>query len=121
VFSFEPNPDWSGFYAYSDEIQQYFLKFADKYGLRKYVQLNTEVVSATWDEEEGKCKSQTKLRILLLAGAYSILIRSLKDDVELRRDGKVFHDWCHVLINGSGVVNKWKCKSLSRSTDQFDH
>jgi cation diffusion facilitator CzcD-associated flavoprotein CzcO len=61
VFSFEPNPDWSGFYAYSDEIQQYFLHFADKYGLRKYVQVNTEVVSATWDEEEGKCKSQPKL------------------------------------------------------------
>jgi hypothetical protein len=30
-------------------------------------------------------------------------------DIELQRDGETFHDWCHVLINGSGVINKWKC------------
>lgn len=30
--------------------------------------------------------------------------------MELRHNGIVFHDWCHVLINGAGAVNKWKCK-----------
>ena len=32
--------------------------------------------------------------------------------MELKRHGETFTDWCHVLINGSGVVNKWKCELI---------
>ena len=39
TFSFEPNPNWSGFYVPANEILQYFEDFADKYELRKYIQL----------------------------------------------------------------------------------
>jgi len=27
-------------------------------------------------------------------------------------NGKIFKDRCNVLINGSGVVNEWKCEQL---------
>ncbi len=30
--------------------------------------------------------------------------------VEVEHDGKVFTDWCHILVNGSGLLNKWKCE-----------
>jgi cation diffusion facilitator CzcD-associated flavoprotein CzcO len=56
TFPFEPNPNWSSFYAYAPEIKQYFVDFANKYDLMPYVQLNTKVVSAVWDEEKGTCE-----------------------------------------------------------------
>ncbi|OQV00810.1 hypothetical protein CLAIMM_06258 [Cladophialophora immunda] len=84
TFSFEPNPEWSSFYAYSPEIQDYMMRFYEKYELAPFVKLNTEVVGAVWSEEEGKWH------------------------VELRQGDRTFYDTCHVLINGSGVVNRWK-------------
>lgn len=85
TFPFEPNAEWSGYYSYSHEIEQYFIKFARKYGVEKYVQLNTTVAAATWDEKEGHWK------------------------VDLaRQDGSTFTATCDVLVNGAGVINKWK-------------
>ena len=81
TYSFEPNPEWSGFYSYSDEIEQYFIKFHDKHNLSSFVRLNTQVVSATWDEE----KSQ-----------YLVELEKLDKD---RNVVEKFTDWCHVLIN----------------------
>ncbi|OAP58396.1 hypothetical protein AYL99_07486 [Fonsecaea erecta] len=46
TFSFEPNPEWSSFYAYSPEIQDYMMRFYEKYELAPFVKLNTEVVGA---------------------------------------------------------------------------
>jgi cation diffusion facilitator CzcD-associated flavoprotein CzcO len=57
TYSFEPNTEWSGFYSYSQEIQEYFMRFYKKYELQPFVKLNTEVLSATWDEVEGICWS----------------------------------------------------------------
>ena len=90
TYPFEPNPDWSGFYAYSYEIQEYFERFYEKYELEPFVKLNTEVVSATWDGDEGKWKVELRCR----------------DAASGKTE--VFQDWCHVLINGSGVLSKWK-------------
>ncbi|KLO83440.1 Uncharacterized protein Y057_1089 [Fusarium fujikuroi] len=76
--------------AYKAErmLQNYELvcydKFAKKYDLAKYVQLQTTVISAAWDGDEGKWV------------------------VKLSQDGKERMDYCDVLMNGSGVVNKAK-------------
>jgi hypothetical protein len=56
TYPFEPNPEWSQFYASAPEILQYFKGFATKYDLYKYVQLNSRILSAIWDEEKGICK-----------------------------------------------------------------
>ncbi|KAF5624805.1 sterigmatocystin biosynthesis monooxygenase stcW [Fusarium tjaetaba] len=84
TYSFEPNAEWSRYYANSAEIYDYFLRFAKKYDLEKYAQLRTTVISATWDEADGKWA------------------------VKLSQDGKERMDYCDVLMNGSGVVNKMK-------------
>ena len=89
TFPFEPNPEWSGYYSYSDEIQDYMLRFARKYDVEKYVQLNTEVKAATWDEKEGNWKVDL-----------------------MRKDGTSFSDTCNVIINGAGVINKWKWPAI---------
>jgi cation diffusion facilitator CzcD-associated flavoprotein CzcO len=48
--SFEPNPDWSRAFAGSQEIQAYLLRLVEKWGLRKHLRLDTEIVEARWDE-----------------------------------------------------------------------
>jgi cation diffusion facilitator CzcD-associated flavoprotein CzcO len=84
--------NWGSFYTqYAPEIQQYFLDFAEKYNLRKYVKLNHKVVSARWDEEKGQY------------------------EVKVQTGDAVFTDWCHVMINGSGLINKWRCEYQSQN------
>jgi cation diffusion facilitator CzcD-associated flavoprotein CzcO len=58
---------------------------AVKYEIGKYVKFNTTVESATWEEEEGVWR-------LKLIG----------------KDGERFEDTCHLLVNGSGVLNEFK-------------
>lgn len=85
TFPFDGNPEWSGYYAFSDEIQDYMMRFYEKHNLEPFVQLNTEVTKATWD-----------------AGAQ-------KWHVGLRRsDGTEFEDTCDIFVNGTGVLCKWK-------------
>lgn len=88
TYSFEPNPNWSSFYAYSQEIKQYFEDFATKYDLRDVIHLGTKVVSARWIEKKG---------------IYEITVE---------KAGKLTIDWCHILINGTGILNKWKWPSI---------
>ncbi|KAF2117373.1 cyclohexanone monooxygenase [Lophiotrema nucula] len=84
TYSFEPNPNWSSFYAYGPEIRQYFENFAKKYELMPHVQLNSRVLSTTWIEEEGE---------------YEVIIDT---------NGKQTTDRCHIFINGTGFLNDWK-------------
>jgi cation diffusion facilitator CzcD-associated flavoprotein CzcO len=54
VFTFEPNPDWSSFYAPSAEIQRYLAGVAEKYTVSRFVKLNHKIVGCVWDEERLK-------------------------------------------------------------------
>jgi len=51
TYSFEPNPNWSKFFADGAEIQQYFEKVYYKYGIDACTHLNEAVTSAIYDEE----------------------------------------------------------------------
>lgn len=84
TYPFEPNPNWSEFYAGSAEIHQYFVNFAEKYKLNQYIQLNHKITSAQWIEEKG---------------IYEV-------DIETK-DGTI-KDWGHILINATGTLNNWK-------------
>ncbi|KAJ9613307.1 hypothetical protein H2200_003249 [Cladophialophora chaetospira] len=88
TYTFQPHTEWSGFYSGSDEIEKYFQKFHDQHNLAPYLRLNTEVLGATWHEESGEW------------------------EIELRSGDRTFTDRCNVLINGSGVVNKWKWPAI---------
>lgn len=54
-YSFEPNPNWSSFFAKRDEILAYILHCVDKYDIRRNIRFSEELVSgeyqpgtATW-------------------------------------------------------------------------
>ncbi len=49
-YSFEPDPDWTEFFAQQPELQAYFERCVDKYGVRDRIRFETEVVAAQYDE-----------------------------------------------------------------------
>lgn len=48
-YSFNPNPEWSSFYAPQREICAYLQGTAEKYGVMRFVELEREVVGCVWD------------------------------------------------------------------------
>ncbi|KIX06760.1 uncharacterized protein Z518_04736 [Rhinocladiella mackenziei CBS 650.93] len=84
--TFEPNHEWSQFYATAKEIHQYWKKVVDKYDCMKYIKLRHQVVGAYWDDRHSK---------------WSIQIKDLVNNV-------VLADSCDVLISATGALNDWK-------------
>jgi 4-hydroxyacetophenone monooxygenase len=52
-YSFEPNNDWTHFFAEQHELKDYFTKVIANHGLGEHVRWNTEVASAEWNDDEG--------------------------------------------------------------------
>ncbi|QUR67652.1 flavin-containing monooxygenase [Mycobacterium spongiae] len=52
-YSFEPNNDWTHFFAEQHELQGYFTQVMNKHELADRVRWNTEVLSAEWNDDEG--------------------------------------------------------------------
>ncbi|CAG7921120.1 unnamed protein product [Penicillium olsonii] len=84
TFPFEPNPNWSSFYAEGPEILQYIKDTSVKYGLNDRVQLNSEVIESIWDEDAAQW------------------------NIKIKQGDSVFSDAADILINGSGILNKWR-------------
>jgi cation diffusion facilitator CzcD-associated flavoprotein CzcO len=80
VFPFEPNPNWTHFYAESPEIWQYMKNTAVKYDLDRYVSYNSKLIESIWDEESGKWK------------------------VKVEKEGGAIEDECDVLVNAAGFL-----------------
>ena len=51
-FSFEPKPDWKNPFSYQPEIWDYLKGVTEKYGLRRYIEFNSLVDRAYWDDDE---------------------------------------------------------------------
>ncbi|KAI1653962.1 FAD/NAD(P)-binding domain-containing protein [Daldinia decipiens] len=84
VYSFEQKPDFSSVYAGSDEIQNYFEEFVNKYDLNKHIELSHAVQKTTWVEDTGR---------------WQVEVKNLKT-------GEVIRDSCHILIHACGYLNK---------------
>ncbi|KAF2172704.1 hypothetical protein M409DRAFT_16665 [Zasmidium cellare ATCC 36951] len=56
AFPFDPNPNWSRFYASGPEIEDHIKRTARKWNLDRDVKLNTKVVAAVWQEDQGQWK-----------------------------------------------------------------
>ena len=80
VFPFEPNPNWSTFYAGSPEIWQYMKHTAVKWGLEQSIRYNARVIDSVWDEEVGKWK------------------------LKIEHKGECIEDECDVLVNATGFL-----------------
>ncbi|OJJ43910.1 hypothetical protein ASPZODRAFT_2113943 [Penicilliopsis zonata CBS 506.65] len=85
--SFEPNLEWSHFYASADEIKKYWEKVFFKYGCDGSCRLETKVISAIWNEEKGQ---------------WLLKVADLKKN-------SLFDDECHLLISATGMLDdaKW--------------
>ena len=95
TFSWDPNPNWSHYFAYGPEIQKYFEGFADRHGSQKYMKLSTKVVEGKWNEADGKW------------------FLTLENQITK----ELTHDWAHVLVNGAGILNKWKWPEIEGIQD----
>ena len=85
-FSFESSIEWSQFYATQSEILKYWQGVTDKYGCRKYMKFQHEVVEARWNEETSK---------------WHVKVHNMETK-------EIFEDIGDVFMTGSGVLNKWK-------------
>lgn len=90
TWSFEPKTDWSGTYASSKEIFNYFDTFSRKHGLRHYCRHQHEVVGATWNIDRH---------------GYDLRVRDLKS-------GQEWSDTCDILINAGGILNSWRWPAI---------
>ncbi|KAG4410692.1 hypothetical protein IFR04_016175 [Cadophora malorum] len=84
--TFEPNPNWSTFYASGHEILKYWHDVAEKYGVRKYVVPNSKVEKATWDEQSTKWTVEVKSTVT----------------------GKVVTDIGDYVVCAYGLLNDWQ-------------
>ncbi|KAJ9643168.1 uncharacterized protein PV06_05556 [Exophiala oligosperma] len=84
--TFEPNHEWSQFYATSQEIHRYWKKVVAKYDCMRHIKLNHQIVKAQWDESQGKWQVQVKNT----------------------QDGSIIDDSCDVLLSATGALNDWK-------------
>ncbi|KZV69317.1 FAD/NAD-binding domain-containing protein [Peniophora sp. CONT] len=84
--SFEPNTQWSAFYAPGPEILAYIQRVVEKYKLMQHIRLRHELAAARWDEETAKWH------------------------LKIRRgpDGEEFEDTADVLFLGTGALSRYR-------------
>ena len=83
-YSFELNPDWNHYHPQGRDMQDYLLRVADKYQIRRNVRFETTVVSCAFDDA-------TKL--------WNVTVR--------KKDGTEEVLAVNAVINGHGPVNRW--------------
>jgi 4-hydroxyacetophenone monooxygenase len=106
-YSFERNPNWSGYFSKRDELQRYFEQCVDKFGLRDALRLQTEVVRMTYDRSTSRWRVEIKnadgqpetLTANVVISAVGQLNRPNLPDIEGLDDfaGPLFHSarWRH--------------------------
>ena len=60
-YSFEPNNDWTHFFAEQYELQDYFTQVMNKHDLTEHVRWNTEVLAAEWHDARRHVERLTAL------------------------------------------------------------
>jgi cation diffusion facilitator CzcD-associated flavoprotein CzcO len=58
-FSFAPNPNWSSTFSPQSEILDYLKDCAERHGVLPHVRFETELESASWDDEDGLWRIET--------------------------------------------------------------
>jgi 4-hydroxyacetophenone monooxygenase len=89
-YSFEPEHEWSHFFAKRDELWQYFESVADRYQLRNNTRFGTEVTSAVFDEGSARWMLElvgpdgvpTSLSARIVVSAVGVLSRPKWPEIE---------------------------------------
>jgi 4-hydroxyacetophenone monooxygenase len=103
-YSFERNPDWSGYFSKRDELYAYFERCADDFGIREALRLQTKVVRMRYLDSES-CWSvdirtsdgaQETLQANVVISAVGQLNRPSMPDIEGLESfaGPLFHPAC---------------------------
>jgi len=101
TYSFEPNPNWSNFFAHGSEIQEYFEHVANKYKVIPHVRFNEAVIDARIKDGKWTVKSNKNKTYIVdfVISATGILHHPAFPDIEGLEDfqGEVFHtaQWNH--------------------------
>ncbi len=86
TYSFEPNPDWSDFFACGAEIHKYFEKVYYKYGVNHDTHLNEAVTSCVYNDDTEtwtvKTSKDNTYEADLLFSAAGILHKPAYPDIE---------------------------------------
>ncbi|OAP56144.1 hypothetical protein AYL99_09323 [Fonsecaea erecta] len=93
-YSFEPNPNWPGYYASSREIHDYMKQVIKKYDVGKYMHTSHEILSAVWNADRGR---------------WNLRVR--------KPSGEEFDDHCEIFINAGGLLNNWKWPNIPGIAD----
>ncbi len=83
-FSFEPKPDWKNPFSFQPEIWDYLKGVTEKYGLRRYIEFDSLVDRAHWDDEENRwhvftADGREYVAQFLISGAGALHIPSMPD------------------------------------------
>lgn len=97
TFPFEPNPDWSAYYASGGEILQYFKRAVAKYDLARDVKCSHRVEGATFDAERGIW------------------------DLKVGTKNGTIDDSCNVLVTATGFLSRWRWPSIPGLHDFKGH
>ncbi|PYI11461.1 putative flavo protein [Aspergillus sclerotiicarbonarius CBS 121057] len=93
TFLFEPNPNWSQFYAPGSEIQEYIKNTVRKWNLDDRIEFNSCVVESRWDEAAGKWK------------------------VKINQNGIIKEDEAEILVSASGCLAKPRVPNIQGMSD----
>lgn len=97
TFPFEPNPDWSAYYAGGEEILAYLRRTVAKYALDRDVKCGHRVERAAFDEGRGTWA------------------------LRVRRGEEVIEDECDVLVSATGFLSKWRWPGIDGLDDFGGH
>lgn len=88
-YTFEPNIQWSKYFAPGAEILDYVQGVARRYGIDKKVKYNMKVIGATWNDEDG---------------VWVVKSQQTSDEDHPLIQGTT----AEVVINAVGILNNWK-------------
>lgn len=97
AFPFDPNPNWSKFYADGSECLSYMEHVADKWDLKRNIHFNTQVVQLDWLEEESKW------------------------NIKLRHNGQEREEKADIILSAQGFLSQWKWPSIPGIHDFKGH
>ena len=97
TFPFDPNPNWSKFYADGDEILEYVEMICDKWNLRRDIKFDHKVTELVWVEEDAKWK------------------------ITLRVDGQEKVEFADFVVSAQGFLHRWKWPKIDGIHDFKGH
>jgi cation diffusion facilitator CzcD-associated flavoprotein CzcO len=93
TMNFALNPDWPRFFSYSPDIFAYLTKICEVFELRKYMNFNSQVTEARWNEDKGR---------------WVVKMERTKADGSTEE----FEDEGDLLLYGTGILNDFKWPSI---------